>query len=98
MPATANSPNDSARRPSTCTMPRSWSISALGRGLPSALTRGTTSVLMASATTSCTTAPRVLSTPASTKIWFGGSTVIHPPALPASSTKARAMRLAPMKT
>ena len=39
-------------------MPRSWSISALGRGLPSGLVRATTSVLMASATTSCSTSAR----------------------------------------
>ena len=52
IPATANMPNASASRPSTCTMPRSWSISALLRGLPSGFVSGTTSVLMASATTS----------------------------------------------
>ena len=41
-------------------------MSAWGRGLPSASTRATTSGLMASATTSCTTVPITTSSWAST--------------------------------
>ena len=74
-------PNDSASRPSTCTMPRSWSISCFGRGLPSGLVRGTTSVLMASATTSCSTTPVTLISEADdVELVRAAATVIQPPA------------------
>ncbi len=65
-PATARIPSDKKMRPSTCTMPRSARTSASGRGLPSASTRGTTSVDIASATTSWITVPSTISIEPST--------------------------------
>ncbi len=51
-PATASTPADSESRPSTCTMPSSLRTSGSGFGSPVAVTRATTSVDIASATTS----------------------------------------------
>ena len=70
-------------------------MSALARGLPSGLISGTTSVLMASATTSWMTDPVTAMSEATTKSRSTGSTVIQPPAAPASSTKLTAIRPAP---
>ena len=61
IPATARMPADSDSRPSTCTMPRSARMSCSGRAPPVSSTRDTTSVDMASATTSCTTVPMTIS-------------------------------------
>ena len=98
MPATEKMPKLSARRPSTCTMPRSWSISALARGVPSGLTRGTTSVLMASATTSCSTTPMTVSSEATTNSMSGAHPGNQLPAAPASRTKLTATSPAPANT
>ena len=58
------------------------------RGLPSGLVRGTTSVLMASATTSCMTTPVTVSSDGDdVELCRACSSVIQPPAAPASSTK-----------
>ena len=91
-PATAKMPKESASRPSTCTMPRSWSISALGRGLPSGLVRahhlGAHGV-----------GDHVLDDDAGHAQQRGDhvelvgvQAVIQPPAAPASSTKLIAIR------
>ena len=61
IPATARMPADSDSRPRTCTMPRSARMSGSGRSPPVSSRRDTTSVDIASATTSCTTVPMTIS-------------------------------------
>ena len=56
-PATARMPNESAKRPITWTMPSSARTSSSARGLPAPSRRETTSVDIASATTSWMTVP-----------------------------------------
>jgi hypothetical protein len=78
-------------------MPRSARTSSSGRGVPPASTRATTSVDMASATTSWITVPITISMPPSTKISSGGRNVIHLPAPPASVISPAAVNAAPIR-
>jgi hypothetical protein len=73
-------------------------MSLWGRALPSACVRGTTSVLMASATTSCSTTPVTDSNDATTYAVSGVMKVTAPLAVPASSSSPAATSVAPMKT
>ena len=60
-PATARMPNESDKRPITWTMPSSARTASSGRGLPAPSRRETTSVDIASATTSWMTVPITIS-------------------------------------